>query len=63
VNDRGGFLAVQDNGDGFESTQSNEGHFGLVGMRERAAIVAATFELESTPGEGTVVSMTWKDGT
>ncbi len=63
VNDQGGFLAVQDNGDGFDAAQSNEGHFGLVGMRERAAIVAATLELESTPGEGTVVSMTWKDGT
>jgi signal transduction histidine kinase len=63
VNDQGGFLAVQDNGDGFDSTQPNEGHFGLVGMRERAAIIPASLELKSTPGDGTVVSMTWKDGT
>jgi signal transduction histidine kinase len=31
-------------------------------MEERAAIIGATFELETAPGDGTVVSMTWKDG-
>jgi signal transduction histidine kinase len=56
-----GFLAVQDNGAGFDGESFADGHFGLVGMRERAAIIGATFELETEPGAGTVVSMTWKD--
>lgn len=63
ITDHDGFLAVQDNGGGFDGDQSTDGHFGLVGMRERAAIITASFELDTTPGEGTVVSMTWKDGT
>ena len=63
ITDHDGFLAVQDNGEGFDGDQSTDGHFGLVGMRERAAIITASFELDTTPGGGTVVSMTWKDGT
>jgi two-component system sensor histidine kinase DegS len=63
LTDHDGFLAVQDNGRGFDDNQPLDQRFGLIGMRERAAIIGATFELEPTPGEGTVVSMTWKDGT
>jgi signal transduction histidine kinase len=62
MTDHDGFLAVQDNGTGFEADQSTDQRFGIVGMRERAAIIGATFELEATSGEGTVVSMTWEDG-
>ena len=61
ITDHDGFLAVQDNGRGFDAAASSDGHFGLVGMRERASILAATFELESKVTEGTVVSLTWKD--
>ena len=57
-----GFLAVQDNGDGFDPDSIDPSRFGLIGMRERAAMISGEFELESTPGSGTVVSMTWKDG-
>ncbi len=63
ITEHDGFLAVQDNGSGFDANDSVDGHFGLVGMRERAAVITATFELDTSPGEGTVVSMTWKDGT
>lgn len=63
ITEHDGFLAVQDNGTGFDEDQSSDQRFGLVGMRERAAIIGATFELEPTAGEGTVVSMTWEDGT
>lgn len=62
ITDHDGFIAVQDNGDGFDGGQTEDGRFGIVGMEERAAIIPATFELESSPGNGTVVSMTWKDG-
>lgn len=60
VTDHDGFLAIQDNGTGFDSTASNDRRFGLVGMEERAAMIPATFELETEPGTGTVVSLTWK---
>ncbi len=63
VTDHDGFLAVQDNGDGFDDNHSKDDRFGLIGMAERAAIITASFELDTTPGEGTVVSMTWKDDT
>jgi signal transduction histidine kinase len=62
ITDHDGFLAVQDNGEGFERDGDEDGRFGLLGMEERAAIIPATFELETSPGNGTVVSMTWKDG-
>jgi two-component system, NarL family, sensor histidine kinase UhpB len=49
-------LIVEDDGVGFEAggEQSGEG-FGLLGMQERAALVGATVEIESTPGKGTTV--------
>jgi PAS domain S-box-containing protein len=50
-------LVVEDNGKGFETDASEApGHgFGLVGMRERAALVGAVLEIESSPGMGTAV--------
>jgi signal transduction histidine kinase len=33
------------------------GHFGLVGMRERATSVGGTFSIRSMPGKGTVVRL------
>lgn len=61
ITDHDGFLAVQDNGRGFDPDSSSDAHFGIVGMRERAAILSATFELDATIGEGTVISLNWKD--
>ncbi|GMQ93970.1 MAG: hypothetical protein BMS9Abin12_1452 [Acidimicrobiia bacterium] len=63
ITEHDGFLAVQDNGSGFDADEPTDGRFGLVGMRERAAIIPASFELDTSPGQGTVVSMTWEDGT
>lgn len=49
-------LIVEDNGVGFDAVAAaNRGGFGLVGMRERAALVGATLEIESTPGSGTTI--------
>ena len=50
-------LIIADDGKGFDPNVPREGRrsFGLVGMRERAALIGATFEIESTPGYGTTV--------
>jgi len=50
-------LIIEDNGVGFEpsSAQTFGQGFGLIGMRERAALVGADLQIESTPGRGTTV--------
>jgi signal transduction histidine kinase len=51
-------LEVSDNGVGFEMPKSPtdfapNGHFGLLGIRERADLIGARLEVESAPGSGT----------
>jgi PAS domain S-box-containing protein len=49
-------LVVEDDGKGFEAGSERSGHgFGLLGMRERAALVGAALEIESSPGAGTTI--------
>jgi PAS domain S-box-containing protein len=50
-------LIVEDDGDGFDAARpATVRHgFGLVGMRERAALVGASLDIETTPGEGTTI--------
>lgn len=49
-------LIIEDDGIGFDtSTVDTERRLGLVGMRERAALVSGRFEIESTAGKGTTV--------
>ncbi len=52
-------LNIKDNGRGFTAGNSAAplGHFGLQGMRERAAGIGAAFSVQSAPGEGTRVSV------
>ena len=47
-------IEVSDDGVGFEPNLAREG-FGLVGMRERAALLGGTLEVSSTRGQGTQV--------
>jgi two-component system sensor histidine kinase UhpB len=50
-------LIIEDNGVGFDASNAEtagEG-LGLIGMRERAALVGADLQIESTPGGGTTV--------
>jgi PAS domain S-box-containing protein len=57
---RGLRVSVTDDGKGFDVAASSYaalGHFGLVGMRERADAVGASLDLRSMPGRGTVVTM------
>lgn len=46
-------VQVSDDGIGFDPTASFPGHLGLRSMRERAARVGGTLEIESAPGRGT----------
>lgn len=50
-------LIVEDNGIGFSPTagRTDPEGFGLIGMRERAALAGADFQIESAPGSGTTV--------
>jgi PAS domain S-box-containing protein len=48
-------LVVEDDGAGFPPTGSGETMIGLTGMRERAAAVGGTTEIEPTPHGGTTV--------
>ncbi len=56
-------LLIQDNGSGFElpnklSELSHSGHYGILGMKERAEMVGGTFHILSNPGEGTRIRVT-----
>jgi PAS domain S-box-containing protein len=50
-------LEIRDNGVGFDAKGSFPGHMGLVSFTERAASIGARVDVESTPGEGTVVKL------
>jgi signal transduction histidine kinase len=54
-------LRIGDNGRGFNQQDvfsSRAGHFGLIGMRERAERLGGELRLESNPGSGTEVEVT-----
>ena len=48
-------LVVEDDGNGFDPSTVREEALGLLGIRERVAILAGRFELESAPGDGTTI--------
>lgn len=52
-------LTVRDDGRGFDPVahQTQPGHLGLPGMRERVAHIGADLAIESAPGSGTTVSV------
>ena len=58
-------LTIEDDGVGFDqdkldfNTLLTEKHFGLAGMFERADLISADLEFDSTPGEGTKISISW----
>jgi signal transduction histidine kinase len=51
-------LSIHDDGAGFDpESDSGQDHFGLLGMRERAEMAGGDFQVHSTPGQGTTVSL------
>jgi signal transduction histidine kinase len=54
-------LQIRDNGCGFDPRGpdgSKDGHFGLIGIRERAKFMNAFLSLKSKPGQGTEILVT-----
>jgi PAS domain S-box-containing protein len=56
-------LEIRDNGKGFPSKVdwvelTRQGHFGLVGMKERAEAIGGVFLARSSPGTGTTIRVT-----
>jgi signal transduction histidine kinase len=53
-------LRIKDDGCGFEQqerTDATNGHFGLLGISERAKRLGAELKIQSAPGEGTLVEV------
>ncbi|HVO97085.1 MAG TPA: two-component regulator propeller domain-containing protein [Bryobacteraceae bacterium] len=52
-------LSVRDDGSGFSRENGNvgPGHYGLIGMRERAAQIGAELEVDTEPGRGTTITV------
>lgn len=53
-------LIIENNGQGFDvdaltERDQRDRRLGLSGMRERAALIGATLEVESSPGRGTTI--------
>lgn len=55
-------LTIIDNGKGFDPITNQQallsaGHYGLVGMHERAQLIGAQLEVDSAPGKGTRITV------
>ena len=49
---------VRDDGIGFDTQAPGpDGHFGLAMMRERATVAGGIYGLDSTPGDGTTITV------
>ena len=59
-------LSINDDGVGFTEEEARarllDGHFGLVGMRERIQLSGGTWHLDSVPGHGTRITAAIPDG-
>ncbi len=50
-------LSIEDDGIGFDPTVEQTGHYGLIGIRERARLAGGRFDVHSHPGAGTTMSV------
>ncbi len=60
------FMIIKDDGMGFSAPDTlhgltSRGHFGLVGMRERVNLIGGTWMIDSKPGSGTTITITWQN--
>jgi signal transduction histidine kinase len=56
------FLQIRDDGNGFvvpinSAEFPKKGHFGLLGLKERSELIKADFEIKSSLGTGTTISI------
>lgn len=63
--ERGLRLEIGDDGIGFDPAQVNSqpGHYGLLGLRERAHLAGGQFTILSAPGQGTRIWLCWPEET
>jgi PAS domain S-box-containing protein len=54
-------LLITDDGRGFDPETIPLGHLGIGIMSERAQKIGATFKIDSKPGDGTIVVVTWSN--
>jgi signal transduction histidine kinase len=62
IQDDSVIVRIRDNGKGFDTDLVSEnyegrGSFGMVNMRERAELINGTFELQSAPNKGTLITV------
>ncbi len=53
-------LEISDNGRGFEAGAGDKNTLGLLGMKERAHMMGAAFEIWSSPGEGSRIRVCYR---
>lgn len=59
--DRTVTLSIHDNGRGFDPEHIQPGHYGLSMMQERAKAVGAILTIASQPGQGTEITIRWRE--
>ena len=57
-------IEIFDNGQGFNpeeaiNNQVRPGHIGLISMKERTELIGACLKIDSQPGEGTIINLTF----
>jgi signal transduction histidine kinase len=53
-------LSITDNGKGFDTSNANKKTLGLLGMKERAAMIGGHLDIRSEAGKGTTIHITVK---
>ena len=53
-------LDITDDGKGFIVSEVDSGHYGLIGLREQAALIGGELIIDSAPGVGTKLSLTYQ---
>ncbi len=51
-------LTIRDDGRGFDPRAVGAGHYGILGMRERAKLLGGGLRIASRPGGGTTIRVT-----
>jgi len=55
-----GQITISDNGRGFDPSTLPEGHYGVMGMRERASEIGATLTIDSSATAGSRITIAWE---